>query len=252
MRDRVAIVTGGGGAIGRAIAERLVAGGARVAIVDRNERATHEVADAVGGLAVVTDLVAPGASADVVARVRDALGDPLIVANVAGYQHVAPIATFPEATWREMIELMLTVPFLLTQAAWAGMTAARWGRVVNLSSIHGLIASPDKSAYTAAKTGLVGFTRAAALEGGPHGITVNAICPAFAATPLVMGQIADLARTRGIPEAEVIETVMLAPTAVRRFVEPAEIAELVAFLCGDAAQSITGTAIPIDGGWTAR
>ena len=147
-----------------------------------------------------------------------------IVVNGAGYQHVAPIATFPEARWRDMVELMLTVPFLLTQAAWAGMAAARWGRVVNLSSIHGLIASPDKSAYTAAKTGLVGFTRAAALEGGAHGITVNAICPAFAATPLVMGQIADLARTRGIPEAEVVETVMLAPTAVRRFVEPAEIA----------------------------
>ena len=173
MKDRVAIVTGGAGAIGRAIAERLVAGGARVAILDRNEAATLETAAALGGLAVTVDLVAPGASAAAVARVRDELGDPLIVVNGAGYQHVAPIATFPEARWRDMVELMLTVPFLLTQAAWAGMAAARWGRVVNLSSIHGLIASPDKSAYTAAKTGLVGFTRAAPLEGGAHGITVD-------------------------------------------------------------------------------
>ncbi len=249
---RVALVTGGAGGIGRAIAEALAAAGARVAIVDRNGPGAEAVAAEIGGIAVAADLVAPGAAAGAVAAVRERIGDPLIVINGAGYQHVSPIASFDETIWRDMLELMLTVPFLLTKAAWPGMAAAGWGRIVNLSSIHGLIASPDKSAYTAAKTGLVGLTRATALEGGPLGITANALCPAFVRTPLVMGQIGDLARTRGIPEDEVVEQVMLGPTAVKRLIEPAEVAALVVFLCGDAAASISGAALPIDGGWTAR
>jgi len=151
-----------------------------------------------------------------------------------------------------MLELMLTVPLRLTKACWPGMVAAGWGRIVNLSSIHGLIASPDKSAYTAAKHGLVGLTRSTAIEGGPVGITANAICPAFARTPLVMGQIGDLARTQGIPEDQVMDEVILGPASVKRLIEPSEIAELVAYLCSDAAASMSGAAIPIDGGWTAR
>lgn len=249
---RVALVTGGASGIGRAISERLAAGGARVAVVDRNADGARAVADAIGGRAVVADLVAPGAPAAAVAETTAALGAPLILVNGAGYQHVASIAEFPADRWRDMLELMLTVPFLVTQAAWPGMVAAGWGRIVNLSSIHGLIASPNKSAYTAAKHGLVGLTRATALEGGPHGITANAICPAYARTPLVMGQVGDLARTSGIPEDRVVTEVMLAPAAVKRLIEPAEIAELAAYLCTDAAASMSGAAIPLDGGWTAR
>lgn len=252
LAGKVALVTGGASGIGRAIAERLAAGGARVAVVDRNAVGATEVAAAIDGLAVPVDLMDAGAAGAAVTTITEALGAPLILVNGAGYQTVAPIAAFDETRWRDMLELMLTVPFLLTKACWPGMATAGWGRIVNLSSIHGLVASPDKSAYTAAKHGLVGFTRATAVEGGPHGITANAICPAFTRTPLVMGQIGDLARTQGIPEAEVMDRVMLGPAAVKRLIEPAEIAELAAYLCSDAAASMSGAAIPLDGGWTAR
>ena len=252
LDGRIALVTGGASGIGRAIAERLAAGGARVAIVDRNAAGAGAVAASIGGIAVPAELTAPGAAAGAVATIRDQLGPPLILVNGAGYQTVAPIADFDETIWRQMLELMLTVPFLLTKACWPGMVAAGWGRIVNLSSIHGLIASPDKSAYTAAKHGLVGLTRSTAIEGGAHGVTANAICPAFARTPLVMGQIGDLARTRGISEDQVLDQVMLGPAAVKRLIEPAEIAELAAYLCSDAAASMSGAAIPLDGGWTAR
>ncbi len=252
IEGTVALVTGGASGIGRAIAGRLAAGGGRVAIVDRNAQGAAEAAQAIGGIAIVTDLLEPGAAASVVAAVTERLGSPLILVNGAGYQTVAPIADFDESTWRQMVELMLTVPFLLTRGCWPGMVAARWGRIVNLSSIHGLVASAGKSAYTAAKHGLVGLTRATAIEGGPHGITANAICPAYTRTPLVMGQVGDLAIAHGLPEDRVIDEVMLAPAAVRRLIEPAEIAELAAYLCSDAAASMSGAAIPLDGGWTAR
>jgi 3-hydroxybutyrate dehydrogenase len=252
VRDRVALVTGGASGLGRAIAERLAAGGARVAVVDRDGDGAEAAAGAIGAIAVAADLTEPGAVDMVMAAVLDQLGDPLIVVNNAGYQSIAPIPDFDPERWRHMLELMLTVPFLLTRAAWAGMAAVGWGRVVNMASTHGLVASPYKSAYISAKHGLVGLTRTTALEGGPVGITANAICPGYSNTPLVMGQIADQARTLGIPEDQVIEKVFLAPAAVRRLVEPAEVAEIAAWLCTDAAASVTGTAIPIDGGWTAR
>jgi 3-hydroxybutyrate dehydrogenase len=249
---RVALVTGGASGIGRAIAERLAAGGARVAVVDRDEAGARAVARSVDGAPVAADLTRPGAVDRVVAEVRDALGDPLILVNGAGYQSIAPIAAFEADRWRHMLELMHTVPFLLTKALWPGMAGVGWGRIVNISSIHGLVASPYKVAYISAKHGLVGLTRTTALEGGPVGITANAICPGYSRTPLVMDQVAEQARTRGIPEEEVVERVMLEPAAVRRLIEPAEIAELAAYLCSDAAASMTGAAIPLDGGWTAR
>lgn len=175
-----------------------------------------------------------------------------ILVNNAGFQHVSPIETFPEDMWDKMIAVMLTAPFLLTRYAWPAMQAQKWGRVINISSIHGLVASPDKVGYISAKHGLIGLTKTAGLEGGAHGITVNAICPAYVRTPLVDNQIADQARTRGIPESEVIEKIMLEPAAVKRLIEPGEVADFVAFLCSPSGGAFTGAALTMDLGWTAR
>jgi 3-hydroxybutyrate dehydrogenase len=175
-----------------------------------------------------------------------------VLVNNAGYQHVSPIEDFPEDQWERMIALMLTAPFLLTRYCWPAMKKQKWGRVVNIASIHALIASPFKVGYIAAKHGLVGLTRTAALEGGEHGITVNAICPAYVRTPLVDNQIADQARANKLSEKEVIEKIMLAPAAVKRLIEPAEVAAFAAYLCSEAAGTITGSALTMDLGWTAR
>jgi 3-hydroxybutyrate dehydrogenase len=151
-----------------------------------------------------------------------------------------------------MIALMLTAPFLLTRYCWPAMKKQRWGRVVNIASIHALVASPFKAAYISAKHGLVGLTRTAALEGGEHGITANAICPAYVRTPLVDSQIADQAKANRLSVDEVIEKVMLAPAAVKRLIEPAEVADFAAYLCSQAGGVITGAALAMDLGWTAR
>jgi 3-hydroxybutyrate dehydrogenase len=151
-----------------------------------------------------------------------------------------------------MLALMLTAPFLLTRYCWPSMKKHKWGRVVNIASIHALVASPFKAGYISAKHGLIGLTRTAALEGGEHGITVNAICPAYVRTPLVDSQIADQARANRMSDDEVIEKIMLAPAAVKRLIEPQEVADFVAYLCGDAAGTITGAALTMDLGWTAR
>ena len=219
VEGKVAVVTGGASGIGLAVAERFAADGARVVIGDVNVDAGAAAAARLAGLFV---------------------------------QHIDPIEDFPEDTWEKMISLMLTAPFLLMRYAWPSMKAQRWGRVINIGSIHSLIASPCKCAYTAVKHGLVGLTRTAALEGGEHGITVNTICPAYVRTPLVENQIAGQARTRGIPPDEVVEKIMLEPAAIKRLIEPHEIADLVTYLCSDAAAVTTGVAWPIDLGWTAR
>lgn len=253
LDGRVALVTGGASGIGRAIARELAWRGARVAVVDLDEEAALTVAaDLAGGLGLRCDVSDAAACEAVVGDVRRELGPVDILVNDAGLQHVSPIETFPVDRWRYLIEVMLIAPFVLTRAVLPDMYARGWGRIVNLGSIHSLVASPNKSAYTAAKHGLLGLTRATALEAGPHGVTVNAICPAFARTPLVERQIADLAANEGIPMDQVIERVMLGPAAVRRLIEPEEIARYAAFLCSDDAASITGSAQVIDGGWTAR
>lgn len=250
---RVALVTGGASGIGRAIARELGGRGARVAVVDLNEPAAiATAADLPGAVGIACDVADPASVETAVAEARRALGPVDILVNDAGLQHVAPIETFPIDRWRYLIDVMLVGPFLLTRAVLPDMYARGWGRIVNLGSIHSLVASPNKSAYTAAKHGLLGLTRATALEAGPHGVTVNAICPAFARTPLVERQMGDLAATEGVPLDEVVERVMLAPAAIKRLIEPAEIARYAAFLCTDDAASITGTAQVIDGGWTAR
>ena len=253
LEGRVALVTGGASGIGRAIARELATRGARVAVVDLDGEAAATVAAALtGGLALACDVSDTDACESVVRQVHETLGSVDILVNDAGLQHVSPIETFPIERWRYLIDVMLVAPFVLTRAVLPGMRARGWGRIINMGSIHSLIASPNKSAYTAAKHGILGLTRATALEAGPDGITVNAICPAFVRTPLVERQLVDLASTEGIAPEDVVERVMLAPAAVRRLIEPEEIARYAAFLCSDDAASITGSAQVIDGGWTAR
>lgn len=252
LKDKVAVVTGAASGIGRAIAERFTADGAQVVIGDMQAEAGSMVAKRLGALFVASDLSRRSDCRALIERTLEAFGTVHILVNNAGFQHIDPIEAFPEDTWDQLLAVMLTAPFLLTKYAWPSMQAQRWGRVVNIGSIHSLVASPFKSAYVAAKHGLIGLTRTAALEGGPHGITVNAICPAYVRTPLVENQIADQARTRGLSLEEVVEKVMLEPAAVKRLIEPEEVADLVAYLCSDQAAAITGAAWTIDLGWTAR
>ncbi len=253
LDGRVALVTGGASGIGRAISRELAARGARVAVADLNEPGALAVAaELSGALGLHCDVADSAQCEAVVAAVRAQLGPVDILVNDAGLQHVSPIETFPIDRWRYLIEVMLVAPFVLTRAVLPDMYAKGWGRIINLGSIHSLIASPDKSAYVAAKHGLLGLTRTAALEAGPHGVTVNAICPAYVRTPLVERQFGDLAAAEGIPYEDVVDRVMLAPAAVKRLIEPEEVARYAAFLCSNDAASITGSAQSIDNGWTAR
>lgn len=249
---RVALVTGGAGGIGRAVAEGLAAAGCRVAVVDQKPALAQAVADAIGGLAIQADLSRQSDCRRAVDETVARYGRLDILINNAGFQHIAPIADFPEDVWAQMLAVMLTAPFLLTKYAWPHMAARTWGRVVNISSIHGKVASPFKAGYISAKHGLIGLTRTAALEGGSAGITVNAICPAYVRTPLVENQIADQARTRNLSPEAVVAQVMLEPAAIKRLIEPTEVAALVVYLCSDQAGVVTGAAWDIDLGWTAR
>jgi 3-hydroxybutyrate dehydrogenase len=175
-----------------------------------------------------------------------------ILVNAGGFQHVDPVVDFPLERWDAMVATMLTAPFVLTQAALPAMIARRWGRIVNIGSIHSVVASPNKVAYVAAKHGLLGLTRAVAVEVGVHGVTCNAVCPAYVRTQLVTNQIADQSRSTGVPESEVLDRILLAGAAVPRLLEPDEVAAYVRFLCSDAAAGITGSAAMVDAGWTAR
>ncbi|MGY1620323.1 3-hydroxybutyrate dehydrogenase [Geodermatophilus sp. SYSU D00691] len=242
---RRALVTGGASGIGRACAQRLAAAGASVVVVDRDAEAAKAVADEVGGLAVVADL------SDLDA-VDDLDLDVDVLVNNAGLQHVAPLHEFPVDRFSHILRLMLEAPFRLVRGALPHMYARGWGRVVHLSSIHGHRASAFKSAYVTAKHGLEGLSKVIALEGAEHGVTSNCVAPAYVRTPLVEGQIADQARAHGLSEDEVVEQVMLAPAAVKRLLEPAEVAEAVAYLCSPAAASVTGTSLLLDGGWSAH
>jgi 3-hydroxybutyrate dehydrogenase len=250
--DKVAIVTGAASGIGLACAERLAADGMKVVLADVNEAAGREQAARLKATFVAANLTERQGCRGVVDEALRRHGTVHVLVNNAGYQHVAPIEEFPEEQWERMLGLMLTAPFLLTRYCWPAMKQQRWGRVVNIASIHALVASPFKVAYISAKHGLVGLTRAAALEGGEFGITANAICPAYVRTPLVDSQIADQAKANRMSPGEVIEKIMLAPAAVKRLIEPAEVADFVAYLCGGAGSVITGAALTMDLGWTAR
>ncbi len=253
LSGKAALVTGAASGIGRAVAEELAAHGARMLLADLDEAGGRAVASTLpGALFEAADLSAREACRALVARAEDAWGGVDILVNNAGLQHIAPVEEFPEDRWEYLIRVMLTAPFLLTRHAVPHMYARGWGRVVNIASIHALVASPYKSAYVAAKHGLLGLTRTVALEAGDKGVTVNAICPSYVRTPLVERQIADQARVHGISRAAVVERVMLAPAAIKKLLEPADVAAYVTFLCSDAAAGITGTAQVIDCGWTAH
>uniref|UniRef100_A0A7V4A0C4 3-hydroxybutyrate dehydrogenase n=1 Tax=Thermus tengchongensis TaxID=1214928 RepID=A0A7V4A0C4_9DEIN len=248
FRGKTALVTGAGSGIGLAIARAFAQEGARVLVHDVKDASA--LAAELGGVFFQADLGDPKAVEELGEQAARYGVDILV--NNAGFQHIDPVEDFPLETWQRMLQVMLTAPFQLTKALLPGMKAKGWGRILNIASVHGLVASPFKSAYIAAKHGLIGFTRTVALEAGPFGVTVNAIAPAYVRTPLVENQIADQARTLGIPESEVVEKVFLAQAAVKRLIEPEEVAELALFLASEKAGAITGAVFPIDLGWTAR
>jgi 3-hydroxybutyrate dehydrogenase len=250
-KGRVALVTGGANGIGRSIAEALAERGDRVAVVDLAEEKGREVARRVGGYFVRADLALPRDCQKAVERTIDRFGTVDILVNNAGFQHIDNIVDFPEAAWDRIMAVMLKAPFLLTKYVWKPMASKGWGRIINISSVHGLLASTSKCAYVSAKHGLIGLTRVAALEGGPLGITVNAICPAYVRTDLVETQIDDQARVHNISPDQVVRNVFLERVAVKRLIEPDEVASLVRYICSEEASAISGSALTIDLGWTA-
>ncbi|WP_033348085.1 3-hydroxybutyrate dehydrogenase [Kitasatospora aureofaciens] len=245
LDGRTALVTGAASGIGRACAETLAGAGARVYVVDLAAVPARELADRIGGHAIVADLADPEAV--------DALpADADIVVNNAGLQHVAPVHEFPVDRFTLIQRVMVEAPFRILRRTLPHMYGRGWGRVVNVSSVHGLRASAFKSAYVTAKHALEGLSKTVALEGAPYGVTSNCLNPGYVRTPLVEKQIATQALAHGIPEDEVVERIMLDRTAVKRLIEPAEVAQLALWLCTPPAAYVTGASLPIDGGWTAH
>ena len=245
LEGRRAIVTGGASGIGLACAHEFARRGAHVIVADVDAESADAAAAAVGGEPWVVDL------SDTKALESLSLEADILVNN-AGIQRVAPITEFDPENFRLLLRLMLESPFLLIRAVLPGMYERGWGRIINISSAHGLRASAYKSAYVSAKHGLEGLSKVTALEGAPHGVTSSCINPAYVRTPLVEKQIADQARVHGIPESEVVEKIMLTETAVKRLVEADEVASLAGWLASDKAGMVTGASYTIDGGWTAR
>ena len=234
--SRVALVTGAAGGIGRAVAERLEADSWSVHAVD--------IADG--------DLTTREGNRAVVEAALERFGRlDAVVAN-AGFQHVAPVADFPEDRWDSLVAVLLTSPFLLAKYAWEALAAGGDGRFLVLASVHGLVASPFKAGYVAAKHGVLGLVKVLALEGAERGITATAVCPAFTRTPLVETQIADQAKAHGLSEDRVLEDVILEPHAVKRLIEPEEVAAVVSFLLGPDGRAFSGAPVTLDLGWTAR
>ncbi|WP_460869620.1 3-hydroxybutyrate dehydrogenase [Nocardioides pakistanensis] len=247
LAGRVALVTGGASGIGRAVAQRLADAGAHLIVLDRDETGAKQLAADVGGDHLVADLSDPG--------VVDTLGlaglGVDILVNNAGLQHVAPVEEFDPDQFALIQRVLLEAPFRLVRTLLPGMYDRGWGRVVNISSVHGHRASPFKAAYVSAKHGLEGLSKVVALEAAGRGVTSNTVCPGYVRTPLVEGQIADQARAHDIAETDVLSDVLLARTPLKRLVEPEEVADMVAFLCGPGTESITGSSFMMDGGWAA-
>jgi 3-hydroxybutyrate dehydrogenase len=245
LSGRRAVVTGGASGIGAACARAFAAAGAHVVIADLNGEAARQVAEELGGEAWQVDL-------GDTAKLADLSLEADILVNNAGIQHVRPIEEFEPDRFSLILRLMVESPFLLIRATLPGMYERGFGRVINISSVHGLRASPFKSAYVAAKHGLEGLSKVTALEGGPHGVTSNCINPGYVRTPLVEKQIVDQARVHGITEEEVVPKVMLTESAIKRLVEPDEVASLALWLAGPDAGMVTGASYTMDGGWSAR
>lgn len=245
LTGRRALVTGAASGIGAAVAERLAGCGAKVLVVDVDRDGAEEVAAAIAGETWVVDLADPGSLADQRLEVD-------ILVNNAGVQHVAAVEDFPPEKFALILRLMLEAPFLLTRASLPHMYRSGWGRIVHISSAHGLRASPYKAAYVSAKHGLEGLSKVIALEAADRGVTSNCVNPGYVRTPLVERQVADQARLHGLSEDEVLAEVMLTRSAIKRLIEPDEVAGAVAHLCGDEAAFMTGTNLVLDGGWLAR
>ncbi|HXH89309.1 MAG TPA: SDR family NAD(P)-dependent oxidoreductase, partial [Gaiellaceae bacterium] len=221
-----------------------------VVLSDRAGEALESASSALGTMAIAADL----SDREDVHRLVAEAGPVQILVNNAGLQHVSPVDEFPEESWDLLLAVMLTAPFLLTKAFLPGMVGAGWGRVINVASVHGLVASPFKSAYVSAKHGLVGLTKAVALEAAARcpDVTAHAICPSYVRTPLIEAQIAEQARAHELDEERVLEEVLLKANAVKRLIEPEVVADAVAFLCGPSAWSMTGSVFPLDAGWLAH
>jgi 3-hydroxybutyrate dehydrogenase len=241
-----ALVTGAASGIGKAIATRLQGAGMDVVAVDLRPDEDGP------GMPVAADLTTREGNRQAVDAALERFGRiDAVVAN-AGFQHVSPIAEFPEDRWDAIVSLLLTSPFLLARYAWPALSESGRGRFVAIASAHALVASPFKSAYVSAKHGVLGLVKTLALEGAPVGITATAVCPAFVRTPLVEAQIADQAKAHGLPEDRVLEEVILMPHAVKRLIEPDEVAGVVEFLIGPNGGAFTGVPVTMDLGWTAR
>lgn len=257
LDGKVGIVTGGASGIGKAIAAAMAEAGAHLVIADINDQAGEAAVRELSGLGPTvffqkTDISKWTDAKSLIDATVERLDRIDIVVNNAGLQHVAPIQDFPEEKWDLLLGVMLSGAFFLTKYAFPHMARQRFGRIINIASAHGLVASPFKSAYVAAKHGLLGLTKVIALEGVAHNITAVALCPCYVRTPLVERQIADQAKAHGISQQEVMENVILARQAVKRLLEPREVAEMTVFLCTDYASGLTGTHIAMDLGWTAR
>jgi 3-hydroxybutyrate dehydrogenase len=244
--SEAALVTGAASGIGRAVAERLVDDGWNVLAVD-----LEADADAPGE-PLAADLTTREGNRDAVDAALARFGRLDAIVPNAGFQHVSPVAEFDEGRWEALLALLLTSPFLLARYGWPALRASGNGRIVVVASVHGLVASPFKAGYVAAKHGVLGLVKTLALEGAADNIRASAVCPGYVRTPLVEQQIADQARAHGIPEERVLEEVLLAPQALKRLLEPAEVADAVAWLLGPGGTSFTGAPLVMDGGWTAR
>jgi 3-hydroxybutyrate dehydrogenase len=251
VAGRRALVTGAASGIGLAIATHLSSHGARVVLSDLpGERLAQAAAGLENAVAVAADL----SKSDEVHGLAEEAGAVDILVNNAGVQYVSPVESFDEGRWRLLVDIMLVAPFLLTKLLIPGMYERDFGRIINISSVHGLVASPYKSAYISAKHGLIGFTKTVALEAAARSqdVTAHAISPSYVRTPLVESQVADQAKAHGIAPSEVVEKVLLAQNAVKRLIEPEQVAEAVAFLCGPSAWTMTGSVLTMDAGWLAH
>jgi 3-hydroxybutyrate dehydrogenase len=255
LRDKVAVVTGAASGIGLSVAQSLAEAGARVCLADIQKNALEHAVSAIN----LTGGTAMSAVADVVSKseiklthdsVMQRFGKVDILINNAGLQYISPIEDFPVSEWDTLLNVMLRGAFLCTQQFLPGMVAARWGRIINIASIHSVVASPFKAAYVSAKHGLLGLTKTVALEVATKGVTVNAVSPSYVRTPLVERQLENQAKVHSIPKERVLEEIMLIPMPQKELIEPREIAESVIFLCSTAARHINGHNLVLDGGWT--